>query len=626
MDAMEGAAAAAAAAAASASSPHGLYDITSPFPPTPSHHHSFSIPSAVPHAQSMGLFGSGPLVGPFGSEAHDHGSSAPQPSAFPPGRAAIGGMDDFSAGLNISMNAVAAAAVAAMGGPYDSGVHHRSSSSASAFSRVHPGSDDVSQLLYASSSAAQQPSGLGIDIGTTFASFANIPGLDQFSPSSLSLHGPLGHARFSSATSSAGLMVSSPVMTTGMAEYQTGSPHAAHAHAMRSPAAVPKRSRKRAATVADIPSECGPLPGRLEQRAVTSTALTPAMSGSGSSSSSSSMVALHAAGDAGIHAGRAFNRQAIVTGTGSKVAVVLTSKVAQKSYGTEKRFLCPPPTILLFGDEWSLPVPGAADDDSARSAEYVASMPRISVSVPTTDGTDLGGEPGSSRASLPSDTQTQQLEWLAMPDPTPKPKAHVPPPPSAQPRMPREDDSVTGRFVAKQLYINDVDEKRKRVSVKVRLHDPTGRVVLNEFESRPIKVISKPSKKRQSVKNVDLCIHHGSTISLFNRLRSQTVSTKYLGASRSMSVGGPRPSWFPAGPTKGQGGEAESSTTFVARNSVWDPFIIWVVNTHLSQPEIDAFNARIGENRTPIAGYPTPPTFAMLPQCPPDFDAPDAGE
>ncbi|KAJ2750040.1 hypothetical protein IWQ56_007109, partial [Coemansia nantahalensis] len=76
----------------------------------------------------------------------------------------------------------------------------------------------------------------------------------------------------------------------------------------------------------------------------------------------------------------------------------------------------------------------------------------------------------------------------------------------------------------------------------------------------------------------------------------------------------------------GLGSEAESSTTFVARNSVWDPFIIWIVNTHLSQQEVEAFNARISENRTPIAGYPTPPTFALQPQCPPDFDAADAGE
>ncbi|KAJ1869312.1 hypothetical protein LPJ71_012163, partial [Coemansia sp. S17] len=224
-------------------------------------------------------------------------------------------------------------------------------------------------------------------------------------------------------------------------------------------------------------------------------------------------------------------------------------------------------------------------------------------------------------------SRTAQLEWLARPELASKPKQHVPHNPVPPQRAPRDGDPITGRYVAKQLFINDVDEKRKRVAVKVRLHDPSGQVVLNEFESRPIKVISKPSKKRQSVKNIDLCIHHGSTISLFNRLRSQTVSTKYLGATRSMSVGGPRPFWFPAGGAEESAaadslaeGSSAATTTFVARNSVWDPFIIWIVNTQLDQAEIEAFNDRIAENPTPIPGYPTPPTFALHPQCPPDLD------
>ncbi|KAJ2746576.1 hypothetical protein GGI20_001225 [Coemansia sp. BCRC 34301] len=656
MDAMDGAA---AAMAVGMSSPSIFYSVASPYTPIHAHHHhSFSMPSG---AQQGGMFHSGLSFGGE-TQSHDHSGNnnpgSPSTTAAAAAAAAIshslssvGSTEDFTAGLQISMNAAVAAAMSSTGSYDDSSAHHRSGSNASAFSRVQQqqqqqqqqGASSVSQMLC----GGQSNGTLGMDIDTTLASFANMPGLEPFPPASMERRQTFAsgdHYHHSNAPfgmlSTGPSSVFHPMDTAASAaaaalhgslthDVLIASPALESAAGMQSPA---RRSRKRAATVSSIRTD-GHLHHGYHQQSPSSSA-TSMMSGS-----MQSMLMSRASSDSSAYTGPVFNSQAVVTGTGSKVVMVLTSKVAQKSYGTEKRFLCPPPTVLLFGDSWKLPT------TAGEGSEFIASMPRISVSVPTSDGSppvsDFGdGSDGSppvsdfgDGSSSSSESRTAQLEWIARPDLVPKPKQHVPHNPVAPQHAPRDGEPITGRYVAKQLFINDVDEKRKRVAVKVRLHDPSGQVVLNEFDSRPIKVISKPSKKRQSVKNIDLCIHHGSTISLFNRLRSQTVSTKYLGATRSMSVGGPRPFWFPAGGAEESADDElaaamssnAATTTFVARNSVWDPFIIWIVNTQLDQAEIEAFNARISENPTPIPGYPTPPTFALHPQCPPDLDGGCAG-
>ncbi|RUS13873.1 hypothetical protein BC937DRAFT_94647 [Endogone sp. FLAS-F59071] len=140
---------------------------------------------------------------------------------------------------------------------------------------------------------------------------------------------------------------------------------------------------------------------------------------------------------------------------------------------------------------------------------------------------------------------------------------------------------ISGKCVSKHLYINDADEKRKRVEVLVKIQLANG-INLGTFASKGIKVISKPSKKRQSVKNMELCIHHGTTISLFNRIRSQTVSTKYLGVSTTNGTpviyGGNSQLDWPGGNNSSHASN-NGGTCFVARTGSWDPFVVWIVNT-----------------------------------------------
>jgi LAG1, DNA binding len=71
---------------------------------------------------------------------------------------------------------------------------------------------------------------------------------------------------------------------------------------------------------------------------------------------------------------------------------------------------------------------------------------------------------------------------------------------------PPSGTTFVGRCVGKQLYISEADEKRKKVEALVKvtaISDNDEEKVVGVFSSKPIKVISKPSKKRQSAKNLE---------------------------------------------------------------------------------------------------------------------------
>lgn len=162
---------------------------------------------------------------------------------------------------------------------------------------------------------------------------------------------------------------------------------------------------------------------------------------------------------------------------------ILHAKVAQKSYGNEKRFFCPPPCVYISGQGWKLM------QDNLKASGFGDSVYQV-----------------RGYMCLDSTSQSQAEAFKLV--------------------FEEQPDSRQLFACAKSLFISDQD-KRKHFRLLLRLF-LGGRQEVGSFHSRLIKVISKPSQKRQSMKNADLCISSGSRVALFNRLRSQTVSTRYL--------------------------------------------------------------------------------------------------
>ncbi|KDQ57800.1 hypothetical protein JAAARDRAFT_130697 [Jaapia argillacea MUCL 33604] len=256
---------------------------------------------------------------------------------------------------------------------------------------------------------------------------------------------------------------------------------------------------------------------------------------------------------------------------GERTVIVMSSKVAQKSYGTEKRFLCPPPTAIMIGNSWW-------SDVVRRGQEPKLCSPRVVVSI--------SGEPSPPEGNI---------DWCSASGK------------SFDVNDPPTGTTYVGRCVGKQLFISDVDEKKKKVEALVKIMAPSSddepERVIGTFPSKPIKVISKPSKKRQSAKNLELCINHGSTISLFHRLRSQTVSTKYLCVSGSGSAF----KGSDGAPLMGLDNRSRTSTpSFIARTASWDPFVMYIVDVNKPAGGIDA-----PPPPPPHPEYPSPPPNAI---------------
>ncbi|KAI6175347.1 hypothetical protein M3Y97_00679100 [Aphelenchoides bicaudatus] len=184
------------------------------------------------------------------------------------------------------------------------------------------------------------------------------------------------------------------------------------------------------------------------------------------------------------------------------VIQIFHARVAQKSYGNEKRFFCPPPCVYLYGGGW------ARKRDQFRQLLRTAN-PHLSQIQPIANmHAELQKADPRRRSNSNGWRTTYAVDKRA-----------------------QELDFTNGKdyCAAKTLFISD-SEKTKFFKLFVQISFMSGQEI-GTFLSERIKVISKPSKKKQQIKSNEcsyLCITSGKKVALFHRLRSQTVSTRYL--------------------------------------------------------------------------------------------------
>ncbi|KAE9553622.1 hypothetical protein FO519_003167 [Halicephalobus sp. NKZ332] len=164
-------------------------------------------------------------------------------------------------------------------------------------------------------------------------------------------------------------------------------------------------------------------------------------------------------------------------------------KAVQKSYKVEKRLFCPPPALELSGGGWESYIQTIKGTFCPRGTQI-------------NQGFDLNKDIRVNVKVAHSAMATTQMDLI-----------------------PRIQECY---FQAKHLYISD-SEKKKIITILADVN--ICGYNLGKIGSSRMKVMSKPSKKKQTVQGTEahfLLIRSGSRIALYNRLRSQTISTRFL--------------------------------------------------------------------------------------------------
>jgi hypothetical protein len=201
----------------------------------------------------------------------------------------------------------------------------------------------------------------------------------------------------------------------------------------------------------------------------------------------------------------------------STALIILHGSVAQKSYGMEKRFLTPPPLIHLAQ---------RSNRPSRANAVNVAMAVTINRTrlLEQQNMTDLNG--------------TAMFKFLHVASLGTDPSASSPSLPSSytdyNAQQHQQNTRFTKSFHLEAMILASPPTPANATTAhsypRSTTKQDTSQPPLAIIKSRPIAIISKPSKKTVKSRNFTTSgIRDGGLVCLFNRINSQTVRTRYLG-------------------------------------------------------------------------------------------------